>query len=110
MENPKTPKQKSQKQEKRAAKDYGGRVIKGSGSGGEKGDVNLRAGIKLEAKRTDKESLSIKRSWLLKIEEEAFSANKMPALEIEIQDVHWVMIPEHEFRQYVEWKKGLRDE
>jgi len=94
-------KKKSQRQEVRVAKLLSGRVTPGSGSfAGHKGDI-VHDRFLIEAKRTDKDSLSIKNSWLGKIEAEAFQAGRYPALSIQIGsrsqclggEADWVMIP-----------------
>lgn len=96
-------KAKSVKQEKRIAREYQGSLVSGSGSGREKGDVNLRSGFKMEAKRTDAQSMSIKRVWLEKIAAEAFVRHQRPALEIEFgpddsgKESHWVVISKQDF-------------
>lgn len=105
LNRPDTPYTRSQKQEKDAAKRYGGRTTSGSGNKRDKGDVSIYAGVRLEAKRTDKNSISVKKEWLQKISEEAFAERQRPAVEIEIQDEQWVLIPELEFRNYIEYLK-----
>lgn len=93
---------RSRKQEKKIAKAYGGKKIKGSGNGKfQKGDV--RAGrFLIEAKRTDAASIVLKREWLAKIEQEAFDDGKYPALEIQIQNQDWVLIRRAEFQSLKE--------
>src|ERR1017187_8155679 len=77
-----TPKQKSQKQEKNLAKK--GFVTPGSGAFWPfKGDV-VFSDYLVEAKRTDKKSMSVKEEWLKKIFEESIVANKSAGIEIEI--------------------------
>lgn len=91
-----SPKDKSKRQEKKTAKRLGGMVTLGSGNKHIKGDVSA-GDYRVECKRTDKESISIKREWLLKIKDEAFADRVKPALEIEIQDESWIMIPVDDF-------------
>lgn len=63
-----------------------------------KGDVDADS-LLIEAKYTDKKSLSIKRAWLEKITREATALGKYPALAIEFGDMppgtprDWVMVP-----------------
>ena len=92
-------KQKSAKQEKRLAKEFGGRVTAGSGSGRNKGDIDLDS-FKIEVKRTDNQSISLKKEWLSKIDEEAFSVGKYPALILEIDGLEWVAIPKPLFKSF----------
>lgn len=95
---------KSRKQERLLAKRTGGRAIRGSGAGREKGDVNInRVRFKIEAKRTDSDSISIKKAWLTKITEEAFSVGRRPALAVEINGEKWVAIQENEFLDYLNY-------
>lgn len=98
----KTRLKRSQKQEKRIAREHGGRVVRGSGSGRDKGDVNTRT-YKIEAKRTDTERMSLQRTWLTKITDEAISAGRLPLLEIEFggtavrKPLQWIMLEKSEF-------------
>ena len=79
-----TPKQKSQKQEKNLAKK--GFVTPGSGSVWLfKGDVVFNDYL-VEAKRTDKKSMSVKGEWLEKIFKEALAVGKSAGVELEIGD------------------------
>jgi hypothetical protein len=79
-----TPKQKSQKQERRIAKK--GFVQPGSGSVWPyKGDVSF-PDVLVEAKRTDKKSMAVQGEWLKKIFEEAIMAGKEAGIELEIGD------------------------
>ncbi len=93
---------RSRSQEKRIAREYRGRVVAGSGSGREKGDVNTRT-YKIEAKRTDTERISIRREWLTKITNQAISVGRLPLLEIEFEggatapNLQWVMLEKSEF-------------
>lgn len=90
---------KSKKQESRLAQELGGKTQKGSGSKDfHKGDVKTIE-LLVEAKRTDKDSLSVKKEWLVKIHAESVSYNKIPALSIEFDSMpsivprDWVAIP-----------------
>jgi len=112
-------KKKSMKQEKRLARRYKGRVVAGSGAFGSVqirdgqvtvkdglvgGKVGLSADVSckkllIEAKRTDKKSISIKGDWLLKLEAEADLAGRVPCLCVEIGGMkklgtkEWAMVP-----------------
>lgn len=78
---------RSQDQEKRAAKRYGGRRQAGSGSSHRaKGDFVAEGKIRGECKFTRAKSFSVKLEELLKIEKEA-SGMEMPLFEVEFQGV-----------------------
>lgn len=90
---------KSQKQEERVAKDVDGKTQRGSGSKDfHKGDVKSIEFL-IEAKRTDKDSLSVKKEWLIKVNAEALAYKRIPALSIEFDNMpnlvpkDWVAIP-----------------
>lgn len=101
-----TKKERSRMQEQRIAHDLAGRETIGSGNKMESGDVSLDdLRIKIEAKRTDKESISIKKEWLVKAREELL-IGKEPVLEIEIQDERWYMIPHSSFKNFVAFLRG----
>lgn len=93
-----------QKQEKRLARDTGGREQPRSGAHPIlKGDVD-EGRLLIEAKYTDKMSMSIKQDWLTKIAREAQSLDgKIPALAIEFGNApadvprDWIMIPKTAF-------------
>ena len=81
-----TIREKSQKQEKKLAKR--GFVMPGSGSVWPyKGDVSFEDYL-VEAKRTDKKSMSIHEEWLKKIFEESIDAGKGAGIELEIGDYY----------------------
>lgn len=73
------------RQEKQAAQRLGGEVVKGSGSGFEKGDVRVKGVMRLEAKCTKNKSFSVTREMISKIEAAALSAGdgEVPAMIIE---------------------------
>ena len=82
----KTPKQKSLEQEKRIAKK--GFVMPASGAFWPfKGDVSFEHYL-VEAKRTDKKSMSVKEEWLKKIFEEALKAGKTAGMELEFPNYY----------------------
>lgn len=92
-------KKKSDKQERRVAKALGGKTQKASGSMDfHKGDVKTIE-LLVEAKRTEKDSLSVKKEWLTKISREAMAYNKVPALSIEFENTDklvsrdWIAVP-----------------
>lgn len=89
-----TPRDKADKQERDAAKKYGGRKTIGSGNKiHDKADVHIKRGrialdpksIRLECKRTDAESISLKKEYIDKLIRET-SAREFWALELMIQD------------------------
>lgn len=106
------------KAEKNLSKRVGGRVTIASGAlDFQKGDI--RAGdFLIESKSTEKESFSLPLNYLCKIKAEALTANKYPALAINFTTSNgnlrsmgsWVLIEEHEFKQFMEYKKAIKDE
>lgn len=101
-------KKKSQVQEKRIAKELDGRTQPGSGAFENfKGDVKTDDFL-IEAKRTDKKSLSVKGEWLTKIDREAIAEGKKPALVIELggmqgfTEKEWVAVPMSVFKELTE--------
>lgn len=70
-------------QEKELADRIGGRLVRGSGCGNEKGDARLEGVIRLEAKTTMNKSFSVTRDMVKKIEMEAISCNELPVLVVE---------------------------
>lgn len=100
-------KKKSQVQESRIAKELDGRTTPGSGAfDGLKGDVKT-AEFLIEAKRTDKSSISVKKEWLEKIDKEAIDIGKKPALVIELGGMQgfteneWVAVPMSVFKKLI---------
>ncbi len=92
-----TPKGKSKSQEKRLAIRTGGRTTLASGAFRfDKSDVvvdNLK--LRIECKRTDKDQIIIKRSYLVKVTKE--SRNEIPVIELEIGDQRWYIVRPEEF-------------
>lgn len=74
---------RSIQQEKEIAKRAGGRLVKGSGRGNEKGDVRVNGVVRIEAKTTTKSSFSVTSEMASKIELAAVSAGECPAIVIE---------------------------
>lgn len=64
----------------------------------------------MENKSTKKDSLSLKKEWLLKIQQEALMAEKLPALSLSFTTDSgadappgpWVIVPEWWFRDVLE--------
>ena len=74
------------KQEKELAKRVGGKTVRGSGSGKEKGDVRLHRVCRIEAKTTNKNSFSVTREMIEKIETAAMCHGELPVLIVEFND------------------------
>lgn len=74
---------RSAKQESELASRAGGKVVRGSGRGNEKGDVRVKGILRIEAKTTTKSSFSITSEMVSKIELAAVSAGECPAIVIE---------------------------
>ena len=96
----------SSKQEKRVAKRIGGKQTANSGATPfSKGDVNTENWlIECKTKTSPSQSISIKREWLEKNEEEAFAMGKMHnALCFSFGDIHndvdYYIISEKEFKR-----------
>lgn len=116
MTRPTKVKKKSQKQEKRVAKSLGGKVQKGSGSVPfHKGDIKTTE-LLVEAKRTDKDSMSVKKEWFEKVTREAMAYNKIPALSIEFENTEryvskdWVAVPVKFLNMLIEFYRLTNDE
>lgn len=99
----------SNKQEKRVAKRIGGRQTANSGATPfSKGDVTTDTWlIEAKTKTSPSQSISIKREWLEKNEEEAFAMGKMHnALAFSFGDIHndkdYYIISEDEFKRLLE--------
>lgn len=99
---------KSKKQEKRIANKLNGKRQKGSGAiRHHKGDVKT-PDLLLEAKRSDKDSISLKKEWLEKISKEALVSGRVPALAIEfgtadiLTAARWIAVPENFFQELME--------
>ena len=98
----------SKAQEKKVAKEIGGRVVAGSGASMySKGDVENRD-ILVECKTTARPNITVKGEWLEKIYMEALDKRKTPALSIELRGKtgiapqDWVLIPLNVFSELVE--------
>lgn len=98
--------------EAKVAKKLAARLTPASGAlAGAKGDMSVNNYL-IEAKSTVKRSLSLKLDWLEKINHEALSTGKVPALSVrftteygdEVRGGNWVMIPESEFKELMDAK------
>ena len=99
----------SNKQEKHVAKAVGGKQTANSGATMfSKGDVRLNDWLlECKTKTSPSQSISIKKEWLDKNEEEAFSMNKHhSALVFNFGDLHnaqnYYIINEQEFKRFLE--------
>ena len=92
---------RSPKQEKDLASRFGGKVVRGSGRGNEKGDVRVKGVVRIEAKTTSKASFSVTKEMLAKIEMEAISCGEVPAFIIEFLGKDGK--PEHEIAVVPTW-------
>ena len=99
----------SNKQEKHVAKAVGGKQTANSGATMfSKGDVRLNDWLlECKTKTSPSQSISIKKEWLEKNEEEAFSMNKHhSALVFNFGDLHnaqnYYIINEQEFKRFLE--------
>ena len=99
----------SNKQEKHVAKAVGGKQTANSGATMfSKGDVALNDWLlECKTKTSPSQSISIKKEWLDKNEEEAFSMNKHhSALVFNFGDLHnaqnYYIINEQEFKRFLE--------
>ena len=99
----------SNKQEKHVAKAVGGKQTANSGATMfSKGDVTLSDWLlECKTKTSPSQSISIKKEWLEKNEEEAFSMNKHhSALVFNFGDLHnaqnYYIINEQEFKRFLE--------
>ncbi len=88
---------RSRAQERRDARDYGGRVVSGSGCGQfNKGDVRNDE-LLIENKRTDKQQIILKAEWLDKIRREALAEGRTPLIGLEISGREWVILPKDDY-------------
>jgi hypothetical protein len=110
--NLKSKRQKSIDQENRAAKIIGGKRVRGSGSVLVNPGDAISSEIMAECKYTDNESISISKSTLSKIEENALNANKIPMLMFGFSDGNivkdnWLAFPEYAFEQITKYLISL---
>ena len=103
----------SSRQEKSVAKSLKGKTVPNSGATPfQKGDVSTDNWlIECKTKTSPSESISIKREWLEKNEEEAFSMQKEhAALAFNFGDLHnprnYYIISEEEFKRLLKLERG----
>lgn len=92
---------RSPKQEKDLAGRFGGKVIRGSGRGNEKGDVRIKGVLRIEAKTTSKASFSVTKEMVQKIEMQAITSGEVPAIIVEFLGSNGK--PEHEVAVVPVW-------
>lgn len=105
-----TEREKSDRREKKIAKESGGIRVSGSGSTAEnKGDVKY-SGVLRQDKRSGKGSIPIKLSELIKIEFQAMNRGKVPVFSVGFdgQDQEWIAFPNWWLKDQ-QWWKELRD-
>lgn len=101
----------SNRQEKKIAKELGGKQVANSGATSfSKGDVRIKNWL-IEAKTVTKEkdSFSIKKAWLLKNKEEAFAMNRQYsalAFNFGPDEENYYIIDEKLFKELVEYKES----
>lgn len=94
---------------KKLARKRGGRATPNSGATKIKGDMIVKAFL-IEHKFTDKNSYRITDEVWQKVVDEAFMAQKEPALEVETTSSHYVVVPVHVFEQILEQINGIHKE
>lgn len=78
---------RSRVQERRIAKETGGKLTRGSGSGNEKGDVRMRDVFRLEAKTTIHKSFSVTAEIIDKLEAAVpVGSREIPILQVDIMN------------------------
>ena len=115
--NKKSTRYFSSKQEKHIAKELGGKKTPNSGATPfYKGDVSLDNWlIEAKTKTSPSDSISIKRDWLEKNEEEAFAMHKQhSALAFNFGDLHYAknyyIISEDEFKRFLKLEEEHYEE
>lgn len=83
MQAPHAAQRRAPQQEAEAAKRLGGRRVRGSGCGNEKGDVRLETILRQECKSTEKDSFRVTRDMLRKLDNATAGTTELPVLEIE---------------------------
>lgn len=96
-------KPKWKQHEQKQAKDFGGRVNKGSGNQWSKpGDISIAdKNLLIEAKFTEKKSYSLNVETLNKIYEEALFSQKIPIMAIKIQDTEIFVLFKDDFKKLI---------
>jgi hypothetical protein len=93
-------------QERRIANMTGGNTTIASGAlPFDKADVRV-GDTRIECKRTDKNSIILKKDYLLKLKNQC-KINETPVVNIEIQDENWYLVTEEDFLFINDRKKVL---
>ena len=107
----KSDKKTQKRQEKEIAGMVGGKRQPFSGASERAKGDGISDDFLIEAKQTEKQSLSIKLKWLEKIDEEAMAVNKYPLLAIEFLNADpraskdWIAVPKYVFQELFDsWK------
>lgn len=89
----------SDRQEKKTATAYGGRVTPRSGAGWvHKADVHTEDEV-IECKATGKTQITLKAAWLTKVFEEATRRLKRPVVELSIGGQDYVVLRRHDYME-----------
>lgn len=99
-----TTRGRSERQEKRTARQYGGKQTKNSGAMDDKGDVKVEGKLRIEDKTTKKRSYRLTLSDLRKVARAA-KGDEMPVMKICFEDdlrQQFVVLPEPYFRRLLE--------
>lgn len=92
-------KKKANLQEKKASKRLKINQTSLSGAKNIKADlVSHKKRLLVECKRTDKNSISIKKEWIEKLESESRLTNLLPIIEIEFGNKHYYLIADSNFK------------
>lgn len=85
------------RQEKKTAQAYGGRLTPRSGAGWvHKGDVSTEDEV-IECKATGKSQITLKAAWLVKVFGEATRKLKRPVLELSLGGEDYVVLRRHDY-------------
>lgn len=97
---PRTVLQKlADRQERKAAEAYGGKVTPASGAGWvHKGDVQTEDEL-IECKATGKTQITLKAEWLRKVFLEAAARLKRPVLEFQLDGQEYVVLTKHSYME-----------
>lgn len=96
-----------EKKEKRDAKDFGGKRVRGSGNQWSyPGDIVADTFL-IEVKQTDRKSFGVSKLLWDKISEEAaFSNSRIPLLSLQIQDTELIVISKMDFQNLLKNQKS----
>lgn len=89
----------SDKQEQRTAKQFGGTVNPGSGSGWRRPQDVRADGLLIENKRTGKKGITIKATDWEQLRRNALSTGRIPLMGIELDGVDYVMVRQSDWEE-----------